>query len=79
MKIKEGEKLPVADFFYLDDNNAVQKIDTNSLFKDGKVIMFGVPGAFTKVCSATHLPGYVKNFEEAKKKRCYKNYLSFRK
>ena len=68
MKIKEGEKLPVADFFYLDDNNAVQKIDTNSLFKDGKVIMFGVPGAFTKVCSATHLPGYVKNFEEAKKK-----------
>ena len=68
MKIKEGEKLPVADFFYLDDNNAVQKIDTNSLFNDHKVIMFGVPGAFTKVCSATHLPGYVKNFEEAKKK-----------
>ena len=68
MKIKEGEKLPVADFFYLDDNNVVQKIDTNSLFKDGKIIMFGVPGAFTKVCSATHLPGYVKNFEEAKKK-----------
>ena len=68
MKIKEGEKLPAAEFFYLDDNNVVQKIDTNSLFKDGKIIMFGVPGAFTKVCSATHLPGYVKNFEEAKKK-----------
>ena len=68
MKIKEGEKLPVADFFYLDDNNAVQKVDTNSLFKNNKAIIFGVPGAFTKVCSATHLPGYVKNFEEAKKK-----------
>ena len=68
MKIKEGEKLPVADFFYLDDSNAVQKIDTNFLFKDHKVIMFGVPGAFTKVCSTTHLPSYVKNFEEAKKK-----------
>ena len=68
MKIKEGERLPAADFFYLDDNNAVQKVDTNSLVKGHKVIIFGVPGAFTKVCSTKHLPGYVKNFEEAKKK-----------
>jgi peroxiredoxin len=36
--------------------------------KGHKAIIFGVPGAFTKVCSAKHLPGYVKNFEEAKKK-----------
>ena len=68
MKIKEGERLPAADFFYLDDNNAVQKVDTNTLVKGHKVIIFGVPGAFTKVCSTKHLPGYVKNFEEAKKK-----------
>ncbi|MDB9760538.1 peroxiredoxin [Pelagibacteraceae bacterium] len=68
MKIKVGEKLPTADFFYLDDDNAVQKINTNSLFRGHKVIIFGVPGAFTKVCSAQHLPGYVKHFEEAKKK-----------
>ena len=68
MKIKEGEKLPEADFFYLDKDNAVQKINTHNLFKGKKTIMFGVPGAFTKVCSARHLPGYVKNFEEAKKK-----------
>ena len=65
MKIKEGEKLPTADFFYLDDNNTVQKVDTDSLFKDQKAILFGVPGAFTKVCSMKHLPSYVKNFEEA--------------
>ena len=68
MKIKEGEKLPAAEFFYLDDSNIVQKVDTNSLFKSHKAIIFGVPGAFTKVCSAQHLPGYVKHFEEAKKK-----------
>ena len=68
MKIKEGEKLPAAEFFYLDDNNNFQKVDTNSLFKGHKAIIFGVPGAFTKVCSAKHLPGYVKNFEAAKKK-----------
>ena len=68
MKIKESERLPTTDFFYLDDDNTVQKIDTNSIFKGHKVILFGVPGAFTKVCSVKHLPGYVKNFEEAKKK-----------
>jgi|TARA_B110000971_G_scaffold180544_1_gene187057 peroxiredoxin len=68
MKIKEGEKLPEADFFYLDDNNAAQKVDTKSLFVGHKAIIFGVPGAYTKVCSTKHLPGYVKNFEEAKKK-----------
>ena len=68
MKIKEGEKLPTADFFYLDENDTVQKTDTNKLFNGQKTIMFGVPGAFTKVCSVRHLPGYVKNFEDAKKK-----------
>jgi len=68
MKIKEGDKLPLADFFYLDKDSIVQKIDTNSLFKDQKVIMFGVPGAFTKICSTRHLPSYVKNFDEVKKK-----------
>jgi len=68
MRIKEGERLPVSEFFYLDNNNAVQTIDTSTLLKGHKAIIFAVPGAFTKVCSAKHLPGYVKNFEEAKKK-----------
>ena len=72
MKIKEGDKLPRAEFFYLDKDSAAQKIDTNSLFKDQKVIMFAVPGAFTKVCSAKHLPSYVKNYDEAKKKGIFK-------
>ena len=36
--------------------------------KDGKVVIFGVPGAFTPGCSKTHLPGIlnskntIKNF-----------------
>ena len=68
MKIKEGDKLPSAELFYLEKDGVVKKIESNSLFKDQKVIIFGVPGAFTKVCSARHLPGFVKNFDEAKKK-----------
>ena len=68
MKIKEGDKLPSGELFYLDENKVVKKIETNSFFKNKKVIIFGVPGAFTAVCSAKHLPGYVNNFQEAKKK-----------
>ena len=67
MKIKEGEKLPLSEFFYLDSNGS-QKIKSTDLFENQKTIIIGVPGAFTKVCSAVHLPGYIKNFETAKKK-----------
>ena len=67
MKIKEGDQLPLSEFFYL-DSSGPQKIKSTDLFENQKSIVIGVPGAFTKVCSAIHLPGYVKNFEEAKKK-----------
>ena len=68
MKIKVGEKLPSSQLFYLDQNNNVKKVDILDLCKDNKTIILGMPGAFTKTCSALHLPGYVKNFELASKK-----------
>ena len=68
MKIKEGDKLPSGELFYLDENKVVKKIEINSFFKNKKAIIFGLPGAFTVVCSAKHLPGYVNNFDEAKRK-----------
>ena len=67
MKIKVGEQLPLSEFFYL-DSKGPQKIKSTDLFENQKAIVLGVPGAFTKVCSAKHLPGYVNNFESAKKK-----------
>jgi peroxiredoxin len=68
MKIKVGEKLPSVEFFIIDENKAVKKINLGTLIKDQKAIIIGVPGAFTNICSAKHLPGYVSNFEKAKKK-----------
>ena len=67
MKIKAGDKLPSSELFYLDQNNDVKKIDILELCK-GKTIILGMPGAFTKTCSALHLPGYIKNYELAIKK-----------
>ena len=67
MKIKEGDKIPSIDFFYLDESGP-KKVKSTELLKNHKAIIIGVPGAFTKVCSAQHLPGYVNNFEKAQKK-----------
>ena len=68
MKIKEGDKIPNSEFYYLDESGVPKKISTSELFDKNKTIVIGVPGAFTKVCSAKHLPGYVNNFEAAKQK-----------
>ena len=68
MKIKEGDKIPNSEFYHLDETGAPKKISSSELFDNNKTIVIGVPGAFTKVCSAKHLPGYVNNFDTAKKK-----------
>ena len=67
MKIKIGDKLPSSELYYLDQSNYVKKINILDLCKD-KTIILGMPGAFTKTCSALHLPGYIKNYELANKK-----------
>ena len=68
MKIKVGDKLPSTELFYLDQSNNVKKIDILDLCGNNKIIILGMPGAFTKTCSALHLPGYIKNYELASKK-----------
>jgi peroxiredoxin len=42
--------------------------DVNSagLFKNKKVVVFGLPGAFTPTCSSTHLPGYEATYDQFK-------------
>ena len=34
--------------------------DITEALKDKKVVVFGLPGAFTPTCSSTHLPEYEK-------------------
>jgi len=60
--------LPSAELFYLDKENIVEKVDILSLCKNDKTIILGMPGAFTKTCSALHLPGYIKNYDLSLKK-----------
>ena len=60
MPIKQGDRIPPATFKQLTPNGIVD-VSTETLLKGKKVALFGVPGAYTPVCSASHLPGYVEN------------------
>jgi glutaredoxin/glutathione-dependent peroxiredoxin len=39
-------------------------ITSNDLFLNKKVVLFGLPGAYTPTCSARHLPGFVEDYEK---------------
>ena len=67
MKLKENEIVPNSEVFIIEDGNPVKK-NIEEFFKNKKVIIFGLPGAYTSVCSANHLPGYVKNYDKFKEK-----------
>ena len=67
MKLKENETIPNSDFFIIEDGNPIKK-NTFEFFKNKKIVLFGLPGAYTSVCSAKHLPGYVDNYEKYKEK-----------
>ena len=67
MKIKENESIPNSEVFILENGEPVKKNIENFL-KNKKTVIFGLPGAYTSVCSAKHLPGYVKNCEKYKQK-----------
>ena len=58
MNIKENDNLPNSEVFILEDGEPVKK-NIENLFKNKKIVIFGLPGAYTSVCSAKHLPGYV--------------------
>ena len=67
MKLKENGNIPNSDFFIMVNGSPVKK-NTLEFFKNKKLVLFGLPGAYTSVCSAKHLPGYVDNYEKFKAK-----------
>jgi peroxiredoxin len=67
MTIKPGDSIPKATFTVMGPEGP--KLRTSEeIFKGRKVVVFGVPGAFTPTCSATHLPGFRDHAEAFKAK-----------
>ncbi|MGI9346261.1 MAG: peroxiredoxin [Gammaproteobacteria bacterium] len=61
--IKEGDKMPDVRVKHMDHKGPVD-VSLPDLCKGKKVVIFGVPGAYTPTCSLKHLPGYVEHAEE---------------
>ena len=70
MKIKNGEKLPDAKVFIFDKDP--KEISIKQIIGDDRVIIFGVPGAFTPTCSTKHLPGFMASDNQLSKKNIKK-------
>ena len=74
MKIKEGDKLPDAKVFVIDTNKEYEhkEISASEILNKGKIILFGLPGAFTPGCSKKHLPSFLESTEKLKEKNIRK-------
>ena len=67
MAIQEGDKLPAATMFMMQDGKP-GPVTTSDLFDGKKTVVFALPGAYTPTCSQAHLPGYVVNADAIKAK-----------
>ncbi|KAF8983933.1 hypothetical protein BGZ46_009170 [Entomortierella lignicola] len=73
-EIKVGDTLPSVSLKYCPFDATLahacgipQNLDVSS-FKGKKVVIFGVPGAFTPTCNNQHLPEYYQKYDEFVKK-----------
>ena len=68
--IQTGEKLPDATLFeFVEDARAGCTLGPNSFdvreqTAGKRVVIFGLPGAFTPTCSAKHVPGFIEHAEK---------------
>jgi peroxiredoxin len=74
MTIKVGDKLPAGtlmEFYEVEKDGCSigpNPVKVEDLTKGKKVVIFGLPGAFTPTCSAKHVPSYLANYDKLKAK-----------
>lgn len=62
MTIAVGQKLPDVSLKTMTEDG-MKDLNRADIFAGKKVVLFGVPGAFTPTCSNNHLPGYLENYD----------------
>ena len=67
MTISINDKFPTQEIRVLVDGE-IKNISSDEYFSGKKVVLVGVPGAFTPTCHLTHLPGYIENIDNFKAK-----------
>ena len=67
MTIEKNNTFPDQKIRVLIDGE-MQNIQSSKYLSNKKVVLVGVPGAFTPTCHLSHLPGYIENIAKFKEK-----------
>ena len=65
MAIEVGTTVPPATLKQMTPAG-IEDVELRPLLKGRRIILFGLPGAYTPVCSMQHLPGFVEDADRLK-------------
>ena len=68
MSIQKGDPIPTARIFELDAQGTSHAVSAAERFAGKRIVLFAVPGAFTRTCSQVHLPSFVQQAEAIRAK-----------
>jgi glutaredoxin/glutathione-dependent peroxiredoxin len=66
--IKVGDRLPDGILRVKQDDGTAREVPVSELFGGQRVVLVGVPGAFTSTCHNAHIPQFITNAKEIKAK-----------
>ena len=70
MKNQVGTVFPESSLYIYNEGN-MEKTNTNKIFYKKKIVLFGMPGAFTPTCSNYHIPSITNQMENLQQKGMY--------
>ncbi len=63
MAIGVGDKVPGASLLVF-DGEAPGSVDLGEKLSGRKVVLFGLPGAYTRTCTAAHVPSFIRTHDQ---------------
>ena len=63
MGILQGDKLPSAILRRM-GNDGPEEVTIDNLTSGRKIVLFGLPGAFTPTCSSAHVPSFIRTIDQ---------------
>ncbi|MDX1780166.1 MAG: peroxiredoxin [Thalassovita sp.] len=63
MTISVGDRLPQADLSRIGENGP-ETVSLEQKLRGRKVVIFGLPGAFTPTCQSAHMPSFIRTRDQ---------------